>query len=160
MKKGWVSMGVLLVVLIVSLGAYYFLHDANPALKCKAFSKTIIDVKNGSLVFSVSESIELYHKKEGMLHFEGYVKSDNANTYLERSVYLSHGFQIDDNTYNYTIDNIVASPLDTTSDEVFDQMWLENTVDNKSININIKKIRDNTLLVSSVFSPQFTCVIY
>lgn len=94
------------------------------------------------------------------MQYEGYVNSPNGKTYLERTVYLSQGVKVDKTTYTYKIDKIASSPLDTTPDETFNQMWLENTSDNQSVTLSLKEIRKNMFTFSSPYSPQFTCVVY
>ncbi|EMC0025826.1 FidL-like protein [Enterobacter cloacae subsp. cloacae] len=161
MKTLWLSAGVLAAIVLISLTLFLKGNETVSPLKCKAFSRATIDVQNGPLVFSTVENLQLYNeRKEGMIHYNGYVKSPVANTYLERTIYLSSGVKIDKDTFSYKINRIVAAPLDTTSDDTFDQMWLENTSDNKTITLNIKNIRDGIFTVSSPYSLQYTCVKY
>lgn len=160
MKKLWSFAGMLGAIAALVFTLFIIVdHDIMP-LKCKAFSRKTIDVENGALVFSVVENLQIYNNKQGMMQYEGYVKSPEENTYLERTVYLSEGVKADNETYTFKIAKIVPSPLNTTSDETFDQMWLENTSDNQSVTLNLKKIKENMFVVSSPYSPQFTCVAY
>lgn len=161
MKTIWLSVGLLATIMLISLTLFLRGNETVSPLKCKAFSRATIDVQNGPLVFSIVENLQLYNeRKEGMIHFNGYVKSPDENMYLERTIYLSNGIKIDKDTFTYKINRIVAAPLDTTSDNTFDQMWLENTSDNKTITLNIKNIRDSIFTVSSPYSLQYTCVKY
>jgi len=161
MKTIWLSVGLLATIMLISLTLFLRGNETVSPLKCKAFSRATIDVQNGPLVFSIVENLQLYNeRKEGMIHFNGYVKSPDANMYLERTIYLSNGIKIDKDTFTYKINRIVAAPLDTTSDNTFDQMWLENTSDNKTLTLNIKNIRDSIFTVSSPYSLQYTCVKY
>ncbi|RHI01028.1 hypothetical protein DW184_15415 [Enterobacter cloacae] len=161
MKTLWLSAGLLTAVVLISLTLFLRGNETVSPLKCKAFSRTTIDVQNGPLVFSIVENLELYNeRKEGMIHYNGYVKSPDANTYFERTIYLSDGVKIDKDTFTYKINRIVAAPLDTTSDDTFDQMWLENTSDNNTITLNIKNIKEGVFTVSSPYSLQYTCVKY
>ncbi|TFB26547.1 hypothetical protein E3U32_08195 [Lelliottia nimipressuralis] len=161
MKTIWLSVGLLATIMLISLTLFLRSNETVSPLKCKAFSRATIDVQNGPLVFSIVENLQLYNeRKEGMIHFNGYVKSPDANMYLERTIYLSNGIKIDKDTFTYKINRIVAAPLDTTSDNTFDQMWLENTSDNKTLTLNIKNIRDSIFTVSSPYSLQYTCVKY
>ncbi|UHM93497.1 FidL-like protein [Rahnella victoriana] len=150
------------VVAGIIITAFIFLPSgkAIPTLKCKAFARVNMDVENGQLVFSIVESLQFYDKDKGIIQYEGYVKSDKGNTYLERTVYLSHGVKVDNKTFHFDIDKVTPSPLDTTPDADFDQMWLETTGDNASLNIGVKPIRDQTYVISSTYSPQFVCVAY
>lgn len=159
MRKIGFLAGLLGVVAVLSFTLFNVFNHDIPSLKCKAFSRTTIDVENGALVFSLAESLQLYNK-EGMMQYEGYVNSPNGKTYLERTVYLSQGVKVDKTTYTYKIDKIASSPLDTTPDETFNQMWLENTSDNQSVTLSLKEIRKNMFTFSSPYSPQFTCVVY
>lgn len=154
------ALAVMVVGVIVA--AFIFLPSgkAIPTLKCKAFANVKMDVENGQLVFSIIESLQFYDKDKGIIQYEGYVKSDKGNTYLERTVYLSHGVKVDNKTFHFDIDKVTPSPLDTTPDADFDQMWLETTGDNASLNIGVKSIRDQTYVISSTYSPQFVCVAY
>lgn len=151
-----------IAVMGIFIAALFFLPSDKtiPALKCKAFAKVKMDIENGQLIFSIVETLQFYDKDKGIIQYEGYVKSDKANTYLERTVYLSHGVKVDDNNYHFTIDKVTPSPLDTTPDTDFDQMWLENTGDNASLNIGVKRIRDQAYVISSTYSPQSVCVVY
>jgi hypothetical protein len=161
MKTIWLSVGLLATIMLISLTLFLRGNEMVSPLKCKAFSRATIDVQNGPLVFSIVENLQLYNeRKEGMIHFNGYVKSPDANMYLERTIYLSNGIKIDKDTFTYKINRIVAAPLDTTSDNTFDQMWLENTSDNNTLTLNIKNIRDSIFTVSSPYSLQYTCVKY
>ena len=154
--------GVAIVVMCAVIAAFVLLPSGNtiPTLKCKAFANVKMDVENGQLVFSIIESLQFYDKDKGIIQYEGYVKSDKGNTYLERTVYLSHGVKVDNKTFHFDIDKVTPSPLDTTPDADFDQMWLETTGDNASLNIGVKSIRDQTYVISSTYSPQFVCVAY
>lgn len=161
MKTIWLSAGLLAALVLLFLTLFLRGNETMSPLKCKAFSRATIDVQNGPLVFSIVENLQLYNKrKEGMIHYNGYVKSPDANTYLERTIYLSNGVKTDKNTFIYKITRIVSAPLDTTSDDTFDQMWLENTSDNTTITLNIKNIREGIFTVSSPYSLQYTCVKY
>lgn len=160
MNKIWPFVGVSGVIAFLSLTLLKPLEGDITPLKCKAFSRKTIDIDNGSLVFSVVENLQLYNNKEGMMQYEGYVKTPKENTYLERTVYLSEGVKVDKETYTFKIAKIVPSPLDTTSDEIFNQMWLENSSDDQSVTLNVEKIRGNMFVVSSPYSPQFTCIGY
>ena len=154
------SFAAVLGILAVLGFIFFTIPDHHIAsLKCKAFNRTTIDVENGALVFSVVENLQLYNK-EGMIQYEGYVKAPKENTYLERTVYLSEGVKVDNETYTFKIAKIVSSPLNTTSDDTFNQMWLENTSDDQSVTLNVKKIKENVFVMSSPYSPQFTCVGY
>ena len=161
MKTIWLSVGLLATIMLISLTLFLRGNGTVSPLKCKAFSRATIDVQNGPLVFSIVENLQLYNeRKEGMIHYNGYVKSPDENMYLERTIYLSNGIKIDKDTFTYKINRIVAAPLDTTSDNTFDQMWLENTSDNNTLTLNIKNIRDSIFTVSSPYSLQYTCVKY
>ncbi|MGV0087174.1 MULTISPECIES: FidL-like protein [Rahnella] len=159
-KKKWFYATVATVCVIAATVLYLWPSKDIPTLKCKAFGKVNMDIEQGQLVFSIVESLQFYDKDKGIIQYEGYVKSAKASTYLERTVYLSHGVKVDNKTYHFTIDKVTPSPLDTTPDADFDQMWLENTGDNASLNIGVKKIRDQAYVVSSTYSPQFVCVAY
>jgi len=160
MNKFWPIAGILGALMLISLLVIQSLNAGIPPLKCKAFSRATIDTENGALIFSLVENLQLYNKVEGMLEYEGYVKSPDSNTYLERTIYLSQGEQVDTETYTFKISKITSSPLNRTTDETFQQMWLENTSDNQSITLNLKKVKGNMLIVSSTYSPQYTCVKY
>lgn len=160
MKKIWPFAGVLVCIAALSFILFNTQEHTKTSLKCKAFSRATVDIENGALVFSVVENLQLYNNKDGMIQYEGYVKSPKENTYLERTVYLSEGVKVDKETYNFKINKIVPSPLDTTPDEIFNQMWLEITSDNQSVTLSFKKIKDNMYLVNGPYSPQFTCVGY
>lgn len=159
-KKKGVLVAVLAVCIIAALIVFSRPGKEIPTLKCKAFAKVNMDVEQGQLIFSILESVQFYDKDKGIIQYEGYVKSQNTNTYLERTVYLSQGVRVDSKTYHFTIDKVTASPLDKTPDADFNQMWLENTGDNASLNIGVKKIRDGAYVISSTYSPQFVCVPY
>jgi len=118
------------------------------------------DIEQGQLVFTVDESTQFDAKDKGIMQYEGDVKSVKVITNQESTFYLSHGVKVDNKTYHFTIDKVTPSPLDNTPDTDFDQMWLENTGDNASLNIGVKKIRDQAYVVSSTYSPQFVCVAY
>lgn len=159
-KKKWFYTSVIAVCIIAGGMLYLWPSKDIPTLKCKAFSKVNMDIEQGQLVFSVVESLQFYDKNKGIIQYEGDVKSAKGSTYLERTVYLSHGVKVDNKTYHFTIDKVTPSPLDTTPDADFDQMWLENTGDNASLNIGVRRIRDQAYVVSSTYSPQFVCVAY
>jgi hypothetical protein len=159
-KKKWFYTSVIAVCVIAGGMLYLWLPKDIPTLKCKAFGKVNMDIEQGQLVFSVVESLQFYDKNKGIIQYEGDVKSAKGSTYLERTVYLSHGVKVDNKTYHFTIDKVTPSPLDTTPDADFDQMWLENTGDNASLNIGVRRIRDQAYVVSSTYSPQFVCVAY
>lgn len=159
-KKKWFYTSVIAVCVIAGGMLYLWPSKDIPTLKCKAFGKVNMDIEQGQLVFSVVESLQFYDKNKGIIQYEGDVKSAKGSTYLERTVYLSHGVKVDNKTYHFTIDKVTPSPLDTTPDADFDQMWLENTGDNASLNIGVRRIRDQAYVVSSTYSPQFVCVAY
>ncbi|MDH2896049.1 MULTISPECIES: FidL-like protein [Rahnella] len=159
-KKKWFYTSVIAVCIIAGGMLYLWPSKDIPTLKCKAFGKVNMDIEQGQLVFSVVESLQFYDKNKGIIQYEGDVKSAKGSTYLERTVYLSHGVKVDNKTYHFTIDKVTPSPLDTTPDADFDQMWLENTGDNASLNIGVRRIRDQAYVVSSTYSPQFVCVAY
>lgn len=159
-KKKWFYTSVIAVCIIAGGMLYLWPSKDITTLKCKAFGKVNMDIEQGQLVFSVVESLQFYDKNKGIIQYEGDVKSAKGSTYLERTVYLSHGVKVDNKTYHFTIDKVTPSPLDTTPDADFDQMWLENTGDNASLNIGVRRIRDQAYVVSSTYSPQFVCVAY
>lgn len=151
---------LLLLAVVIITGAFVFFSPGNtvPALNCKAFAKSNMDLDQGQMIFTLTENLQFYDKDKGIIQYEGYVKSPAKNTYLERTIYLSHGVRVDDKTYHFIIDKVTPSPLDNTPDDDFDQLWLENTGDNTSINIGVRKIRDRAYVISSPYSPQFVCV--
>lgn len=150
---------LLLMVVIIAV-AYWFISQRNsvPALNCKAFARWSMDLEQGQLVFSLNETLQFYDNDKGIVQYEGNVKSPSKNMYLERTIYLSKGVKVDDNTYHFTIDKVTPSPLDTTPDTDFNQLWLENSGDSKSINIGVRNIRDRAYVISSPYAPQVVCV--
>lgn len=149
-------------VIIASGAAFLFFpaREAIEPLKCKAFARVKMDIGQDQLIFSVIESVQFYDKNKGIIQYEGDVTSAGKSTYLARTVYLSHGVKTDKNTYLFTVDKVTASPLSNTPDSDFNQMWLENSGDNASIDIGVKKIRDQAYVISSTYSPQFVCAAY
>ncbi|MCD4562274.1 FidL-like protein [Lelliottia nimipressuralis] len=160
MIKKWRVAALGGICAVIAAFAFMPSGKAIPTLKCKAFSTVKMDVENGQLVFSIVESLQFYDKDKGIIQYEGYVKSPKGSTYLERTVYLTQGVEVDNKTYHFTIDKVTPSPLDVTPDADFDQMWLEITGDNASLNLGVRQIRDKTYVISSPYSPQFVCVTY
>lgn len=154
---------VCLLTLALASGALYFWVSQRqplPALKCKTTAKVKIEAELGELIFSINESLQLYDSDKGLIQYEGYVKSAHDNTYLERTVYLNKGIRVDRFTWYFTIEKIAVSPLDTTPDEIFNRMWLENTGDNVSMVIGIQPVREKAYVISSPYSPLFICVAW
>lgn len=150
----------LLLVIVIIAVAFYLISQRNsvPALNCKAFAHLSMDLEQGKLVFTLNETLQLYDKDKGIIQYEGNVKSPSKNMYLERTIYLSKGVKVDDKTYHFAIDKVTPSPLDTTPDADFNQLWLENSGDNTSINIGVRNIRDKAYVISSPYAPQVVCV--
>ena len=159
-RKKWFYSFIIALCVIAAAMLYWWPSREIPTLKCKAFGKINMDIEQEQLFFSIVESLQFYDKNKGIIQYEGDVKTAKGSTYLERTVYLSHGVKVDNKTYHFTIDKVTPSPLDTTSDADFDQMWLENTGDNASLNIGVRQIRDQAYVVSSTYSPQFVCVAF
>ncbi|MGV8927076.1 MAG: FidL-like protein [Ewingella sp.] len=159
LSRGNVAYISVAIILAIILSSIILTRKSEPLeINCKAFVKVNIDLGHIQVAFSIIKYLELYGNGQGIILFEGDVISGDSKSYLERTVYLSHGVKIDDNNYNFIIDKIVRSPLDTTLDKDFYQMWLENTGDNKLFPVRVKKIRENSYLISSPYSPQFICI--
>lgn len=152
------SLLLLAVVFIALIVAFLFPRNSVPPLNCKGFARWSMDLEQGQLIFSLNENLQFYGKDKGIVQYEGNVKSPSKNTYLERTIYLTHGVRVDNQTYHFTIEKVTPSPLDTTPDEDFNQLWLENSGDNTSINIGVRNIRDSAYVISSPYAPQFVCV--
>ncbi|MFU2318761.1 FidL-like protein [Rahnella sp. PCH160] len=149
---------LLIMVIIAVAFIFYPKNRSIPTLNCKAFINSTMDVDQGQLIFSLTESLQFYDRDKGIIQYEGYVKSPEKSTYLERTIYLSQGVKVDSKTYHFTIDKVTPSPLDTTPDTDFNQLWLENSGDSASINIGVRNIRDRAYVISSPYAPQFVCV--
>ncbi|MBF7997774.1 FidL-like protein [Rahnella laticis] len=157
----WVVIAVTLMLIVFSL----FLiprttKSVLPVMKCKVFSKISIEADEGELVFSIIENIQFYDHNNGLIEFEGYVKAGDQRTYLERTIHLKNGKKASKNAYVFAIDRIEHSDLDNTPEDRFNQMWLELAENDSVLNLGLQPVRDNVYIVSSPYSPQFTCVTY
>lgn len=157
----WAAIAVILMLIVFS---WILIPRATksglPAMKCKVFSKISIDADEGELVFSIIENIQFYDHDKGLIEFEGYVKTGEQRTYIERTIHLKDGKKASKSAYVFAIDRIEHSKIDNTSDDRFNQMWLELAENDSVINLGLQPIRDNVYIVSSPYAPQFTCVTY
>ncbi|WP_428944974.1 FidL-like protein [Pantoea sp. FN060301] len=153
---------VLAALTALSIGISWFTHRAEfYPFRCTTYTRYDLSRNEGKkLEFDVAQDLRFQNKNSGYLLINGQATDgDNIST-LNRRIVLTEGEKIDYDTYRYQIAKTITSSTDTTSDNIFNALLAELTLDPSYLQLNIDKVDENTYLISGPLSYLFTCQRY
>ncbi|WP_261641363.1 FidL-like protein [Erwinia mallotivora] len=111
---------------------------------------------NGNIHFNFAA------KGEGTMVVEGYTDSESGWLYLQRYVkfhYTSHRINASQRDYRISDWKASASSIDASPDIIFDYFMREMSDSHDGLFLNAQKLNDKAVLLSSINSPLFICIL-
>ncbi|CPR21659.1 FidL-like protein [Brenneria goodwinii] len=128
--------------------------------KCSAFTRYNLNRDGHNLEFYLAQDLRFQNNDSGYFLLNGRAVDQGKATVLNRTIYLTQGGRIDNDTFRYHISRIVASPTDNTPDTVFNQLLAEFTSDSTRLQLDTIHIQDKAYLIGGPISYLFTCAAY
>lgn len=143
--------------------AGFWLYDARPLrfpYKCIGFVEYHLVSGNHPVTLSVSQDIRLFSQAQGKINFRGQVDDNGRVTQLNRTLTLTGGTPVDDDTVRFTISRITRSPIDNTPDQIFGVLLDEYTTSQDALQLDVIRLQPDVWVIGSPASYLMTCIQY
>ncbi len=128
--------------------------------KCIGFVEYHLVSGNHPVTLSLSQDIRLFSKAEGKINFRGQVEDNGRVTQLNRTLTLTGGMAVDDDTLRFTISLISRSPIDNTPEQIFDVLLDEYTTSQNALQLDVIRLQREVWVIGSPASYLMTCIQY
>lgn len=128
--------------------------------KCFGFVEYNLASGNHPIILKVSQDIRLFGQGKGKINFRGQVDDNGHITQLSRTLALTDGKAIDDDTLRFRISHITRSPVDNSPEQIFEVLLNEYTTSQDTLQLDIIRLQHEIWLIGSPTSYLMTSIHY
>ncbi len=163
MTENKVSKYIALILLFAIFLLVYFLGNDNgikKPFKCYGFTEYALLDNKDIVTLDLSQDFRIFNENMAYITFNGMVKLQSSETFLNRTVNLKNVKQLDSDTFSFYVSSIEKSSSDNTSDKLFSLLLNEYAVSGKSFTLDVSKADKSTWILGNSSSFIMTCVQY
>lgn len=157
-----IKIAACLLLAIILLAGFWF-YAAKPLrfpFKCIGFVEYHLISGNNPITLSLSQDIRLFSQAEGKINFRGQVDDDGRITQLNRTLTLTGGKPVDDDTLRFTISRITRSTVDNTPEPFFGVLLDEYVTSQDALQLDLIRLQPEVWVIGSPASYLMTCIQY